>query len=191
MTTNDHVPGTPTADSRSQATVIAGGLSERQHKYLATLAKGGTWEKHNLPPLGWGEGSQLENHRLIEYKGQNGVCEYFAITELGESVLAALGDQPAAAGDELPNPFDEVDGVDLAIAALYSELMLNKSNILERAKPHMKAIDDARQESKTEIARLRGLCGQAASLLEDLQPRWSELNQGAIDQLRKAAKGGE
>lgn len=64
-------------------------LSKRQEKYLNVLTRGGTWEERNLPPISFTEQQQLESVcGAIEFKGSNGICRYWTITDVGLKLMA-------------------------------------------------------------------------------------------------------
>lgn len=68
-------------------------LSKRQEKYLNVLAKGGTWEERNLPPISFTEQQQLESIcGAIEFKGSNGICRYWTITDVGLKLINAINE---------------------------------------------------------------------------------------------------
>lgn len=69
-------------------------LSAKERLILEVLNKGGTWEARNLPAHSRQEMQWLFERGLVEHKGHNGICEYWAITEEGKDELAISFVQP-------------------------------------------------------------------------------------------------
>lgn len=196
MTTNDHVPSIPATDSRSQAAPITGGLSTDEVKALKSLLNGDEIEDEIFDNL-----IAKKLVYLAPYD-DDGIADVL-YTDLGWEVRKALGDQTAAAGETgwyyssvvqwIPEystikingysgPFETWQD---ACEACFNELDKDM-DVIRDQRQSLRAENEAHQ---AEIARLRGLCGQAAEALG--WQAWINGDSTLVDDLRKAAKGGE
>lgn len=64
-------------------------MTSEQIRLMSKLSWGGTWERRNLPYIDDLELRSLVVKKIVQHKGVNGSCEYYALTELGAQTLAA------------------------------------------------------------------------------------------------------